>query len=44
MPARMATLAGAGLPMIQRANRGSIVAAQSPAERLRTGIFFEIGR
>jgi hypothetical protein len=41
LPARMATLAAAGLPMIQRANRGSIVAAQSLAERLRTGIFFE---
>jgi hypothetical protein len=41
LPARMATLAAAGLPMIQRANRGSIVAAQALAERLRTGIFFE---
>jgi glycosyl transferase family 2 len=41
LPARMATLAAAGLPMIHRANRGSIVAAQSLAERLRTGIFFE---
>jgi hypothetical protein len=38
----MATLAAAGLPKrIQRANRRSILAAQSLAERLRTGIFFE---
>lgn len=36
----MATLASAGLPMIQFDNRGSLVAAQSLAERLGIGISF----
>ncbi|MFL5679996.1 MAG: hypothetical protein ACJ77B_05285, partial [Chloroflexota bacterium] len=40
LPARMATLAAGGLPMIQRDNRGSIVAAQALAERLGVGIGF----
>lgn len=41
LPARMATLAAAGLPMIQRRNDGSIVAIQSLARRLGIGIAFE---
>ncbi|HKG57185.1 MAG TPA: glycosyltransferase [Candidatus Limnocylindrales bacterium] len=40
LPARMATLAAAGVPMIQRDNSGSIVAAQALAERLGVGISF----
>ena len=40
IPARMATLAAAGLPMIQRANEGAIVAAQSMAHTLGIGIFY----
>ncbi len=40
LPARMATLAAAGLPMIQYANEGAIVAAQSLARRLGIGIFY----
>lgn len=40
-PARMATLAAAGLPMIQQANRGSIVAAEALTRRLGTGVFFD---
>lgn len=40
-PSRMATLAVAGLPMIQRDNSGHIVATQSLCERLGTGIFFK---
>ena len=39
-PARMATLACAGLPMIQRANPGALVATQSLTQALGTGIFF----
>jgi hypothetical protein len=39
-PARIATLAAAGLPMIQRDNAGAIVAAQSLARRLEIGVFF----
>jgi hypothetical protein len=43
-PARIATLAAAGLPMIQRDNAGAIVAAQALARRLEIGLFFnEIG-
>jgi hypothetical protein len=40
-PARIATLAAAGLPMIQRANRDSIVATQALAQRLGIGLFYE---
>ncbi len=40
-PARMATLAVAGLPMIQRVNQGAIVATQSLARRLDVGVFYE---
>ena len=40
LPARMATLAAAGLPMLQRDNSGSIVAAHSLALRLGIGIDF----
>jgi glycosyltransferase involved in cell wall biosynthesis len=39
-PARMATLALAGLPMLQRDNTGSIVATQELARRLNLGLFF----
>ena len=40
-PARMATLAVAGLPMIQQANDGAIVATQTLARKLGVGVFFE---
>lgn len=40
IPARVATLAAAGLPMIQFDNAGAIVAAQSLACRLGIGLFF----
>ena len=40
-PARMATLAAAGLPMIQRRNDGAIVAAQTLARQLGIGIFYD---
>lgn len=40
-PARMATLACAGLPMIQKANPGAIVATQSLTQQLGTGVFFD---
>lgn len=39
-PARMATLAVAGLPMLQRDNTGSIVATQSLVRDLDIGLFF----
>ncbi len=39
-PARIATLAAAGLPLLQRDNRGSIVATQALAERLDIGLAF----
>ncbi|VXB93860.1 glycosyltransferase [Massilia sp. 9I] len=41
LPARVATLAAAGLPMIQFDNRGAIVAAQALARRLGIGLFFD---
>lgn len=41
LPARMATLAAAGLPMLQRANPGAIVATQSLARALGTSVFFD---
>lgn len=40
LPARMATLAAGGLPMLQRANPGHIVATQTLAERTGTGLLF----
>jgi glycosyltransferase involved in cell wall biosynthesis len=40
-PARLATLAVAGLPMIQRSNDGAIVATQELARRLGIGVFFD---
>lgn len=39
-PARMSTLAAAGLPMIMRNNSGNIVASQSLVESLNCGILF----
>jgi hypothetical protein len=39
-PARMSTLAVAGLPMLQRANDDAIVATQTLTKQLGTGIFF----
>lgn len=39
-PARLATLAAAGLPLLQRDNSGSIVATQELARRLEAGLFF----
>ncbi|WP_423148199.1 glycosyltransferase family 2 protein [Rubrolithibacter danxiaensis] len=39
-PARMATLAVAGLPMLQRDNTGHLVATQSLIRELDMGIFF----
>jgi len=39
-PARLATLAAAGLPMIARDNSGHIVATQALAERLGTGVLY----
>jgi hypothetical protein len=41
LPARMATLAAAGLPMIQARNDGSTVAIQSVGQRLGIGLFHE---
>ncbi|MBN2649441.1 MAG: glycosyltransferase family 2 protein [Prolixibacteraceae bacterium] len=44
IPARMATLAVAGLPMLQRDNTGHIVATQTICKELGNGIFItEIG-
>jgi glycosyltransferase involved in cell wall biosynthesis len=40
-PARMATLAAAGLPMIQMRNTGAIVATQALAQRLELGVFYD---
>jgi hypothetical protein len=39
-PARMSTLAAAGLPMIQRHNEGAIVATQTLARELGIGLFY----
>lgn len=39
-PARMPTLAAAGLPMIQKDNTGHIAATQSLIQRMDLGIFF----
>ncbi|MGJ7918011.1 glycosyltransferase family 2 protein [Massilia sp. LXY-6] len=41
LPARIATLAAAGLPMIQRDNPGAIVAAQGLVRRLDIGLFYD---
>jgi hypothetical protein len=41
LPARIATLAVAGLPMIQRDNTGAIVASQALARRLDIGVFYD---
>jgi hypothetical protein len=41
LPARIATLAAAGLPMIQRDNAGAVVAAQTLARRLDIGLFYD---
>lgn len=41
LPARLATLAAAGLPMIQKNNRGAIVAARTLTERLGIGVFYD---
>jgi hypothetical protein len=41
LPARIATLAAAGLPMIQRDNAGAFVAAQTLARRLDIGLFYD---
>jgi hypothetical protein len=40
-PARIATLAAAGLPMIQRANHDAVVATQALARRLGIGLCYE---
>ena len=39
-PARISTLAAAGLPMLQRDNTGHIVATQTLARQHELGIFF----
>jgi len=41
LPARMNTLAAAGVPMLQYNNRGHIVAMQSKIKALNAGIFFD---
>lgn len=41
IPARMATLAAAGLPMIQRSNEGAIVASQAFARSLGVGLYYD---
>ena len=40
-PARLSTLAAAGLPMLQKANDGALVATLNIVEQLGTGIFFD---
>jgi hypothetical protein len=40
IPARMATLALAGIPMLQRNNEGHIVAIQSTVKKFNLGLFF----
>ncbi len=40
LPARMATLAAAGLPMLQRDNTGHTVATQTIVQNLGLGLFF----
>jgi len=41
LPARIGTLAAAGLPLIQRDNGDAVVAAQSLARRLGIGVFYD---
>jgi hypothetical protein len=41
VPARMSTLAAAGLPMLQRSNEGSIVATQTLGRDLGVSVFFD---
>ncbi|MCS0612365.1 glycosyltransferase [Massilia kyonggiensis] len=41
LPARIATLAAAGLPLIQRENGAAAVAAQALARRLSVGVFYD---
>ena len=41
LPARIATLAAAGLPLIQRENGDAVVAAQALARRLGVGVFYD---
>ncbi|MCD8318563.1 MAG: hypothetical protein LUC45_06900 [Paraprevotella sp.] len=41
IPARIGTLAAAGLPMIQRRNAGHIVASKELSEYYGTGIYFD---
>lgn len=41
LPARIATLAAAGLPLIQRDNGDAVVAAQALARRLGVGVFYD---
>jgi len=41
LPARMATLAAAGLPMLQRENRGHEVATQTQVREQGVGLFFD---
>lgn len=41
IPARMATLALAGLPMLQADNHGHIVATQNLVKKMNLGLFFE---
>jgi hypothetical protein len=41
LPARIATLAAAGLPPIQRENGAAAVAAQALARRLGVGVFYD---
>jgi hypothetical protein len=40
-PARLSTLAVAGLPMLQKANDGALVATQTLTRQLGVGIFFD---
>jgi hypothetical protein len=40
-PARISTLAAAGLPMLQKSNSGALVATQTLAKQLGVGIFFD---
>jgi hypothetical protein len=41
LPARIATLAAAGLPLIQRKNGDAVVAAQALARRLGVGVLYD---
>jgi hypothetical protein len=41
LPARMGTLAAAGVPMIQRDNAGHLVSSQTLARELDLGVFYD---